>query len=220
MSASPNLGSSSETDSSETSASTSGSIKSFHGDEAILTYDVLGEKEAIRSVADDGAGATVLFSGTTRDSFRGKQVTRLEYEAYSSLALKTLQSLLVKAHTSAPFADNPIPLSANADPGSKDSSDDRITRCYIAHRLGPVSVGECSILIAVSSPHRKEAFAVAEWLLEEVKKNVAVWKREFYATGDVVTARDGDVGPLDPSREKTADASISDWSWKANFPAT
>ncbi|SPO21996.1 related to molybdopterin synthase large subunit [Ustilago trichophora] len=159
-------------------SSVSGSIKSSHGDEAVLTYDELQEKEAIRFVADDGAGATVLFSGTTRDSFKGKQVTRLEYEAYTSLALKTLSSLLEKAHTYVPFLNNPIPRSANAAPHSiSEEEEDRVTRCYIAHRLGEVAVGECSILIAVSSPHRKEAFVVAEWLLEEVKKNVAVWKR-------------------------------------------
>ncbi|SJX61893.1 related to molybdopterin synthase large subunit [Sporisorium reilianum f. sp. reilianum] len=204
-------------------APTTSSIKSQHGDEAVLTYDVLDEKEAVSFVADNGAGATVLFSGTTRDSFRGKQVTRLEYEAYTSLALKTLQTLLSQAHTSAPFADNPTPLSANADPSSA-ANEDRVTRCYVAHRLGAVGVGECSILIAVSSPHRKEAFVVAEWLLEEVKKNVAVWKREFYAAGDSVTALDGEAGPFDPKQSGAVDAEVAKetqgWEWKANFPTT
>ncbi|CDS82235.1 related to molybdopterin synthase large subunit [Sporisorium scitamineum] len=204
-------------------SSNSSSIKSQHGDEAVLTYDVLDEKDAIAFVADDGAGATVLFSGTTRDSFRGKRVTRLEYEAYTSLALKTLQKLLAQAHTSAPFLDNPIPLSANADPQSA-SVEDRVTRCYVAHRLGAVGVGECSILIAVSSPHRKEAFVVAEWLLEEVKKNVAVWKREFYATGDHVTALDGEAKPFDPQQNRSGETQVAreapNWEWKANFPTT
>ncbi|TKY87203.1 hypothetical protein EX895_003880 [Sporisorium graminicola] len=205
------------------SSPASSSIKSQYGDEAVLTYEVLNEKDAVSFVADNGAGATVLFSGTTRDSFRGKQVTRLEYEAYTSLALKTLQSLLSRAHTSAPFVDNPIPLSANADPQSA-SFEDRVTRCYVAHRLGAVSVGECSILIAVSSPHRKEAFVVAEWLLEEVKKNVAIWKREFYATGASVTALDGDAKPFDPKQSEEVQTEVGkeaqSWEWKANFPAT
>lgn len=150
-------------------------------------------------------------------------MTRLEYEAYNSLALKTLQSLLARAHTSAPFADNPVALSADADPQS-DPDEDRVTRCYIAHRLGTVGVGECSILIAVSSPHRKEAFVVAEWLLEEVKKNVAVWKREFYATGENITALDGEAGPFDPKEGGAAGAEVGreaqSCEWKANFPTT
>lgn len=208
-------------------SSIAGSVKSGHGDTALLTYEELDEKAALRSVADDGAGATVLFSGTTRDSFRGKPVTKLEYEAYTSLALKTLQSLLERAHTPAPFADNPLPLSANADPNA-DTSEDRITRCYVAHRLGEVKVGECSIVIAVSSPHRKEAFVVAEWLLEEVKKSVAVWKREFYASGDTVVAQDGQ-GELLRSKQTSVEGSSraeqgkegaeQSWSWKANFPS-
>lgn len=203
------------------SSSISGSIKSRHGDEALLTYDILDEKHAIRAVSSDGAGATVLFSGTTRDSFRGKLVSKLEYEAYTSLALKTLQTLLEQAHTSAPFTSNSLPPSANADPDAP-LSEDRVTQCYIAHRLGEVKVGECSILIAVSSPHRKEAFVVAEWLLEEVKKSVAVWKREFYASGDSVTALDGQAEPLDsiPGEGGIASGEGADWSWKANFPAT
>ncbi|KAF6767139.1 Molybdopterin biosynthesis MoaE [Kalmanozyma brasiliensis GHG001] len=210
------------------SSSTAGGLTTELGDTAFLTYDELDEKAALRSVADDGAGATVLFSGTTRDSFRGKQVIKLEYEAYTSLALKTLQSLLERAHTSAPFADNPLPLSANADPNT-DSSEDGVTRCYIAHRLGEVKVGECSILIAVSSPHRKEAFVVAEWLLEEVKKSVAVWKREFYASGDSIVAQDGQ-GELshatqtsiegDSRAEEAKEGAEPSWSWKANFPST
>lgn len=158
-------------------------------------------------------------------------MTKLEYEAYTSLALKTLSPLLEKAHTSAPFLDNPIPRSANAAPTcTSEEEEDRITRCYIAHRLGEVAVGQCSIVIAVSSPHRKEAFVVAEWLLEEVKKNVAVWKREFYVQREMVTALDGHDAPIVRDEGKKAgedggsaygeNAKQSSWSWKANFPTS
>lgn len=205
-------------------SSVSGSIKTPRGDLAVLTYDQLTESEAIRFVSDPGAGATVLFSGTTRDSFKGKAVTKLEYESYTPLALKTLSGLLEAAHSSAPFAENPTPISANADPAEQEK-EDRVERCYIAHRLGEVGVGECSILIAVSSAHRKKAFVVAEWLLEEVKKNVAVWKREFYATGEKVTARDGDGEEIDlasevkkGSEDACRKGDEQEWSWKANFP--
>lgn len=151
-------------------------------------------------------------------------MTKLEYEAYTSLALKTLSTLLEKAHTRAPFLDNPVPISANAAPSSTNA-DDRVSKCYIAHRLGQVKVGECSILIAVSSPHRKEAFVVAEWLLEEVKKNVAIWKCEFYGNGENVVARDGGEVPIDPPRaaggeDQAMSRDGAEWSWKANFPST
>ncbi|PWZ00458.1 Molybdopterin biosynthesis MoaE [Testicularia cyperi] len=198
-----------------------GELGSRSGDVVRLTYAELDEREALNHVADDGAGANVLFSGTTRDSFKGRQVTKLEYEAYTTLALKTLQRLVEKAHTSAPFPSS-LPPSINADPAAINS-EDRITRCYVAHRLGEVGVGECSILIAVSSPHRKEAFVVAEWLLEETKKNVAVWKREFYASGQSIEALDG-ADSTNPSSSLAGlpaanRDSKEDWSWKANFPS-
>ena len=206
--------------------SISGSTQTSRGDIAILTYDQLSESDAVRCVSDPGSGATVLFSGTTRDSFKGKTVTKLEYEAYTPLALKTISSLLEAAHTSAPFADTPVPASANAAP-SEGGKEDRVQRCYIAHRLGEVGVGECSILIAVSSAHRKEAFVVAEWLLEEVKKNVAVWKREFYASGDRVVSRDGAGEEIDPGKEMkmagedwSGKSDVQEWSWKANTPTS
>lgn len=80
-------------------SSNSSSIKSQHGDEAVLTYDVLDEKDAIAFVADDGAGATVLFSGTTRDSFRGEQlyfaqknfVTGTDHLIHLTMCVRVLQ---------------------------------------------------------------------------------------------------------------------------------
>ncbi|EPQ31891.1 uncharacterized protein PFL1_00090 [Pseudozyma flocculosa PF-1] len=180
-------------------SSVAGTVRSSRGDVAELTFAPLDEAAAIRAVSDAGAGANVLFSGTTRDSFQGKQVTRLEYEAYTSLALKTLRGILEAAHTTAPFSVSSQPPSPSPPPAS------RITKVYVSHRLGIVPVGETSILIAVSSPHRKEAFVLAEWILEEVKKEVAIWKREVYADGRQIVAPDGQ-GP----------AAV----WKANFPAS
>lgn len=103
----------------------------------------------------------------------GKRVTRLVYQAYSKIAIKTLSS---------------IAINAIALPG--------IIRCAIHHRLGEVPVGETSIgrhsqqypknsadhseVIAVSAPHRKEAFLACEEILEEVKKKAQIWKKEYY----------------------------------------
>ncbi|KAJ7038249.1 molybdenum cofactor synthesis 2 [Mycena alexandri] len=128
-----------------------------------FTLDV---QQIIASVGHDGAGATAVFIGTTRNSFQGKVVTRLEYQAYSTLAIKTLAQIVRDVQASM-FLEG----SVEAPP---------TMRCAVHHRLGVVPVGEPSIVIAVSAPHRKEAFIACERLLEEVKRSVQIWKREFY----------------------------------------
>ncbi|KAE8255446.1 hypothetical protein A4X13_0g3039 [Tilletia indica] len=183
------------------------------GDVAELTYDPIDEGAVLRAVRDPGAGATCLFVGTTRDEFQGRAVSRLEYEAYSALAIKTLRDILhrarvhpypsistitdptAKAHCCPPPPPPSSSLTSAAEPGASSSaSEGSITKLYIVHRLGVVPVSESSIAIACSSPHRRESFAVAEWALEEVKRVVPIWKREVYADGSVAVARDGEAG--------------------------
>ncbi|CAL1695667.1 unnamed protein product [Somion occarium] len=128
--------------------------------------------EAIEEISegDDRAGATAAFIGTTRNSFKGKIVTRLDYQAYSKLAIKTMSGIIRSAHEK--YSD-----SAHKTAESPVMS---IIHCAVHHRLGTVPVGEPSIVIAVSSPHRKEAFHACEYILEEVKLKAQIWKREFY----------------------------------------
>jgi len=135
--------------------------------ECVLTYDTLDTDAIIRSVGDDKAGATAVFIGTTRNSFKGRIVTRLEYQAYSRLAIKTMQNILRAART-------------NATQSGHDTTVSSFIRCAVHHRLGTVPVGQPSIIIAVSSPHRKEAFRACEYILEEVKLKAQIWKREYY----------------------------------------
>ncbi|KAF7347871.1 hypothetical protein MVEN_01545000 [Mycena venus] len=128
-------------------ASVATSLDFEHGHCALaFSLDV---QEIISSVGHEEAGATAVFIGTTRNTFKGKIVTRLEYQAYSTLAIKTMAN---------------IP----------------IIRCAVHHRLGVVPVAEPSIVIAVSAPHRKEAFVACERILEEIKAKVPIWKREYY----------------------------------------
>ncbi|PFH54428.1 hypothetical protein AMATHDRAFT_72235 [Amanita thiersii Skay4041] len=149
-------------------ASTPGEIKTEYG-LCALSYS-LDVNQIINSVQDDVAGATAVFIGTTRNSFKGKVVTKLEYQAYTKLALKTMASIVREAAES-------VTTAASSTPSS-------IIRCTIHHRLGNVPVGEPSIVIAVSSPHRKEAFIVCEQILEEVKRKAQIWKREYYEGED------------------------------------
>jgi len=136
----------------------------------VLSYKSLKIDEIIKSVSDDGAGATALFIGTTRNSYQGKVVTRLEYQAYSKLAIKTMTNIIRTAHQSATRSTH----------YSTPAAVPCIISCAVHHRLGTVPVGEPSIVIAVSSPHRKEAFVACEQILEEVKQRVQIWKREYY----------------------------------------
>lgn len=104
-------------------------------------------------VADAAAGANVLFTGTTRGLTAGAVTERLFYEAHEPLAASQLGTLVAAA-------------TARFD----------LRACVVQHRLGPVAVGETSVAIAVSAPHRPEAFAAAAWLMERIKAEVAIWK--------------------------------------------
>ncbi|KAK5633909.1 hypothetical protein RRF57_009623 [Xylaria bambusicola] len=138
-----------------------------------LTYEHLRVQDIMDRVRSPQAGAIVLFAGTTRDSFAGKPVKELQYSAYAPLALKTMLSLckdVVARH------------------GLKGIA--------MIHRLGTVPIGEESILIAVSAPHRQAAWRAGEEALEDCKRHVEVWKREeFEGEGGVWRAnRDGIPG--------------------------
>jgi molybdopterin synthase catalytic subunit len=136
-----------------------------------LTEDALSTTEIIDMVRSPSAGAIVLFAGTTRDNFAGKTVVHLDYEAFPALALPSLRTI-----------------------SSAAKSKWSLHAVAVVHRLGRVPIGEESILIAVSSAHRKEAFEAGEWILEEVKRKTEIWKRESYA---------------EPGQEP---------AWKENFP--
>ncbi|OLN96395.1 Molybdopterin synthase catalytic subunit [Colletotrichum chlorophyti] len=138
-----------------------------------LTYDHLDVNTIMNKVRSPQAGAIVLFSGTTRDNFGDKPVKELQYSAYTPLALRTMLSIakaILEKH------------------GLKGVA--------MIHRLGTVPIGEESILIAVSSPHRQAAWRAGEEALEECKAKVEVWKREeFHGEEGVWRAnRDGVAG--------------------------
>ncbi len=106
-------------------------------------------------------GAVNLFLGTTRDHHQGRRVLRLEYEAYERMALEALAALERTACER--FA---------------------LAHCAVVHRLGEVPVGEASVAVVMSSPHRAAAFDAARWLMDELKRAVPIWKKEHFADGD------------------------------------
>lgn len=127
-----------------------------------LTDTHLDIMSIIGRVRNPKAGAIVLFAGTTRDNFESAPVRSLTYSSYVPLALRTLHSIASAIHRK-----------------------HGLEGIAIVHRLGSVPIGEESILIAVSSPHRAEAWRAGEEALEECKAKVEVWKKEEFEDGGV-----------------------------------
>lgn len=108
------------------------------------------------------SGAIATFSGTTRDTFEGKKVVELRYEAYVSMAIRQLKSICSAARTSW-----------------------NLNSIAVGHRLGPVPVGETSVFIAVSAIHRADALDACKFIINEIKASVPIWKKEVYENGEV-----------------------------------
>ncbi|KAK4168648.1 Molybdopterin biosynthesis MoaE [Cladorrhinum sp. PSN259] len=138
-----------------------------------LTSDHLNYQSIIDRVRSPSAGAIVIFAGTTRDTFDSHRVSHLSYQAYVPLALRTMLSIATSI-----------------------KSKHQLKGIAMIHRLGTVPIGEESILIAVSSPHRQAAWKAGEEALEECKDKVEVWKREEFVGGEGVwrANRDGKRG--------------------------
>ncbi|KAM2507987.1 hypothetical protein FF1_030173 [Malus domestica] len=116
----------------------------------------------INYVSAPQAGAIATFSGTTRDTFAGKTVLELRYEAYVPMAIRCLKSICSSARSSW-----------------------NLLSIAVAHRLGPVPVGQTSVFIAVSSIHRVDALDACKFVIDEIKASVPIWKKEVYANGEV-----------------------------------
>jgi MoaE-MoaD fusion protein len=109
----------------------------------------------------DADGAVVTFTGTTRNHNEGATVLSLRYEAYAEMAHKVMCGLFEEAIKRFP-----------------------ITRARVAHRLGDVPVGEASVIVVVASAHRGPAFDACRYLMDRVKHEVPIWKRERLRDGD------------------------------------
>ena len=101
-----------------------------------------------------------MFLGTTREFTHGRRTASLDYECYPEMAEKMLAELASQARRRWP-----------------------LTACAIVHRLGHLELGEASIAIAVSAPHRQAAFEAGQWLIDTVKEVVPIWKQENWADG-------------------------------------
>mmetsp|Transcript_57212 Transcript_57212/g.92683 ORF Transcript_57212/g.92683 Transcript_57212/m.92683 type:complete len:155 (-) Transcript_57212:71-535(-) len=128
-----------------------------------ISHEPLSLDALIREVSDNGCGAITTFSGTTRNHFDGREVVRLEYEAYEPMALKEMQRIAQEILDGA--------------------CGTCVRRVACAHRLGVVPLGEASVLIAVASEHRGEGFDACRYMIDTLKAKVPIWKKEIYADG-------------------------------------
>lgn len=117
--------------------------------------------DAVREVASDDAGAVATFTGTTRARSRGREVVRLEYEAYEGMAEVEMERIA-------------------ADLKVRHS----LIEVAIHHRVGIVGIGETSVVIAVSSAHRADALAACAEAIDTLKGSVPLWKKEIYVGGE------------------------------------
>ena len=132
-----------------------------------ITRDVLDLQKLYDQCVTEDAGGIDIFIGTVRDHFEGKKVTSIDYHGYPEMAEKVLQKIAVKA-----------------------LEQWNINRIAIQHRLGLLQLKEASVIIVVSAPHREEAFAACRYIIEEVKKDLPVWKKEFFVSGEVTWKAD------------------------------
>ncbi|TMG33014.1 MAG: hypothetical protein E6H93_02695 [Chloroflexi bacterium] len=137
-----------------------GAIGERHGLVALREepLDPAAIADRIRSIDE---GALVVFEGIVRAHSRGKQVRALVYEAYGSMAQKQMEQLADEARRRWSILD-----------------------LTVVHRTGTLQVGEISVVIAVTASHRGEAFDACEWLIDELKHTVPIWKKEVYTEGE------------------------------------
>ncbi|MFL5759287.1 MAG: molybdopterin converting factor subunit 1 [Thermomicrobiales bacterium] len=135
----------------------------------LVTTEVIDPREAEAIVADSATGAIVTFTGTVRDNARGKAVRALNYEAYAPAAEKMLARI-----------------------GDEIKERWGIDRIAMIHRTGLLNVGEASVVIAISSAHRDEAFAACHHAIERIKEIVPIWKKEFYEDGAIWVGAEAD----------------------------
>jgi molybdopterin synthase catalytic subunit len=133
----------------------------------------------VRTAAD---GAIVTFDGCVRNQSHGRRTLYLNYEAYESMALAKMREIAAEVHTKF-----------------------QIGRVAIAHRLGRLEIGETSVFIAVSAPHRAAAFEACRFAIDTLKRSVPIWKKEYFEDG--AAWANGELPPIPQDTQTRKSAS-------------
>jgi MoaE-MoaD fusion protein len=142
-----------------------------NSDLIVLVDNTIDADALIRQVRTGADGAIVTFDGCVRNQSHGRRTLYLDYEAYESMALAKMREIAAEARTKFP-----------------------IDRVAIAHRLGRLEIGETSVFIAVSAPHRAAAFDACRHIIDTLKRSVPIWKKEYFEDGAVWA--DGELPPV------------------------
>ncbi|MEZ5462222.1 molybdenum cofactor biosynthesis protein MoaE [Dokdonella sp.] len=127
-----------------------------------------------RTLDDDAAGACVIFEGWVRDHNDGRQVRRLDYQAYAPLACSEGEAIMTEA-----------------------VSRFELRGARAIHRTGSLEIGDLAVWVGVSADHRDAAYAASRWIIDEIKQRVPIWKNEHYANGESGWLHP-DNSPVDP----------------------
>ncbi len=141
---------------------------------AAVVHDPIAHEDVLSRVGAEQDGAVLLFLGVVRDHADGRPVSGMRYESYEEMATPVLREIAEEA-------------------AGRIGSD----RVAVVHRVGELDIGEVSVAIAVSSPHRAEAYDASRYVIEEIKKRLPVWKKEHYVDG----TQEWVAGTVPPVRE-------------------
>lgn len=122
----------------------------------------LNTQSAIDWIMSPASGGIDVFIGTVRNQTKGKNVTRLEFEAYEPMALSEMEKIAVQAFEQWP-----------------------VQKILIHHRTGVLQIGEIPVIIAVSAAHRAAAFEACRYIIDTLKQTVPIWKKEFFEDGEI-----------------------------------
>ena len=126
-----------------------------------ITSEKIDSQELIDAVQTQADGAVCVFYGVVREDSRNKKVRFLEYDAYPEMAEKKMREILDEVAVRWPEQ-----------------------RAAIVHRIGTLAIGEASVVIAVGSPHRGESFEACRYVIDRVKQEVPIWKKEVFTDGE------------------------------------
>src|SRR4051812_24348791 len=130
-----------------------------------LTDQPIDISDVIEAAQSDRAGAVDVFIGTVRNHSLQKNVVRLEYEAYDKMAVKKMEEIAAEVKSKWP-----------------------VEKIAMVHRKGVLQIGEVAVVVAVSTPHRKEAFEACQYIIDTLKQVVPIWKKEVYDNGETWVA--------------------------------
>lgn len=127
----------------------------------LITNQAIDSVRLEAELVDPSCGGVVTFTGKVRNHHQGRQVEKLIYEAFEPMVVQVIQRLLSEAQEKFP-----------------------IKNIKVVHRVGELKIGEVAVWVGVESAHRGEAFQACEWMINQIKKQAPIWKKEFYVQGE------------------------------------